>query len=336
MATPLLIPSDSAKIITDLIFHPQNQKNTQHLLCRRDRMESYAKKKLHGQEDFREFLISYLTSSSAYFANTNINQYFQLQPEKIDVFLAKTIVVELLKLKALAVEIEKKVAPYRIPLSLVSKDTKPCNITANIYMYCIKEGAVLVLAMKMFGDIIPRHNNEYHLNFYFSPITFLDFVDESREIPKIISETGVLNFFNMCIAKLFTIFMNKASMAIEQTEWSVADQEALDSLTPKEKELLDLYLPIFNRYGDIDVKIDALIEEIEGLWNKGTSSQNRWVVFSPSYCLPTWFENFYNSLMDHDKEYLRNIDPNNITEQDKAGLLVLLVEYKNLLIKGLQ
>ena len=25
-APPLLIPSDSAKIITDLIFHPQNQK----------------------------------------------------------------------------------------------------------------------------------------------------------------------------------------------------------------------------------------------------------------------------------------------------------------------
>ncbi len=76
-------------------------------------------------------------------------------------------------------------------------------------------------------------------------------------------------------------------------------------------------------------------EEIEGLWNKGTYSQNRWVVFSPSYCLPTWFENFYNSLMDHDKEYLRNIDPNNITEQDKAGLLVLLVEYKKLLKRGL-
>ncbi len=89
-------------------------------------MESYAKKKLHSQEDFREFLISYLTSSSAYFANTNINQYFQLQPQKIDVSLAKTIVVELLKLKALAVEIEKKIAPYRIPLSLVSKDAKPC------------------------------------------------------------------------------------------------------------------------------------------------------------------------------------------------------------------
>lgn len=298
-------------------------------------MESYAKKKLHSQEDFREFLISYLTSSSAYFANTKINQDFQLQPEKIDVSLAKTIVIELLKLKALAIEIEKETAPYRIPLSLVSKDAKPCNIDTDIYMYCVKEGAVLVLVMKMFGDIIPRHNNEYHLNFNFSPITFLDFVVESREIPKIITETKILNFFNLCIVKLFTIFMNQASMSIEQKEWSIADQGALDSLTPKERELLDIYLPIFNRYGDIDVKIDALIEEIEGLWDKGALSQNRWVVFSPSYCLPTWFENFYNSLMDYDKEYLSNIDPNNITEQDKAGLLVMLKEYKDLLKKGL-
>jgi hypothetical protein len=334
MATPLLIPSDSAKIITDLIFHPQNQKNTQHLLHRRDRMESYAKKKLHSQEDFREFLISYLTSSSAYFANTKINQDFQLQPEKIDVSLAKTIVIELLKLKALAIEIEKETAPYRIPLSLVSKDAKPCNIDTDIYMYCVKEGAVLVLVMKMFGDIIPRHNNEYHLNFNFSPITFLDFVVESREIPKIITETKILNFFNLCIVKLFTIFMNQASMSIEQKEWSIADQGALDSLTPKERELLDIYLPIFNRYGDIDVKIDALIEEIEGLWDKGALSQNRWVVFSPSYSLPTWFENFYNSLMDHDKEYLSNIDPNNITEQDNDGLLVMLKDYKCRLENG--
>ena len=122
---------------------------------------------------------------------------------------------------------------------------------------------------------------------------------------------------------------------MEQKEWSKADQDALDSLSPKERELLDLYLPIFNRYGDIDAKIDALIEEIEGLGYEGALSQNRWVVFSPSYCLPTWFENFYNNLIDHDKEYLSNIDPNNITEQDKAGLLVMLKEYKDLLKKGL-
>lgn len=72
-------------------------------------------------------------------------------------------------------------------------------IDTDIYMYCVKEGAVLVLVMKMLGDIIPRHNNEYHLNFNFLPITFLDFVVESREIPKIITETEILNFFNLVL-----------------------------------------------------------------------------------------------------------------------------------------
>lgn len=182
--------------------------------------------------------------------------------------------------------------------------------------------------MKMCGDIIPRYFEDYHLNFNFSPITFLDFDIEAKNIPEIIIETKELNLFNRCISILFSIFIDQAALATEQMEWDEADQKALDSLTPKENELLGLYLPIFHRYGDTDSEIAAITYEIQDKWNRLGIIRYEWVIFSPSYCLPTWFEHFYNSLTENEKKYLNMINPNKITIQDNKNILILLKKFK--------
>jgi len=327
MEIPIKIPSDSAKIITNLVLNFESLKKSNHLINdRKSRLETVAKKPLLNLEDIRGFLISFLTNSTAYFSNTRINRNFV--PVNIDDSLLKIIASELSKLKDKANELEKNV-PYKIPLYMVSNDTKPCIVNTNIYMYCVKDNAVLVLVMKMYGDIIPRLFDDYHLRFNFSPITFLDFEIEAENIPNIIIVTEKLNLLNQYVSILFSLFTNQASIAIEQMEWEEADQRALNSLNPKERELLDLYLPIFDRYGDLDPDINEIIDEIQELWNKLEINLDEWVIFSPSYCLPTWFEDFFNHLIQDDKEYLYKINPNKITPENNSKVLIFLIDYKS-------
>lgn len=137
MKIPIKIPPDSAKIITSWILDPKSTKKSKHLLRDRiDRLKAIAKKPLLNQEDIEKFFVSFITNSTAYFSNTNINRNFILT--NIDNSLAIIISSELFKLNAQAIEIEKSITPYKIPLCLLSKDTKPYNVNTNIYVYCVK------------------------------------------------------------------------------------------------------------------------------------------------------------------------------------------------------
>jgi len=73
---------------------------------------------------------------------------------------------------------------------------------------------------------------------------------------------------------------------------------------------------------------EETIDKIHDMWNSSGRAQLEWVIFSPSFCLPTWFQDFFNQLSQEDKEYLYNIDPNKMAIADNHKVLTLLKKYK--------
>jgi len=322
---PIKLNRDSATIIANWVVNPANPKHSKHLLeDRLERMEHTAGRVLPSKEDIELFLTDFLNGCNVYFSTAYVG-YNQKVPEVVDQSLSDDI-ISVITEALLHAEKIKLPNGKRAPLWLIGQKLEPRNVDKLIYMYCVKDKAVLILSMEIHGVLVPRMD-DWSLNFKFFGITFLNFEIEAEHIPSYIMASDLLFKINYCISLMFPIFMNQANIISQHYEEEKADEEALARLSSIQRKLLNVYLPIFDRYGDLDIRIDLVITKIEDRWRELGVTEYEWVIYSPSYCLPTWFEHFYEPLSIEEKIFLDKVDPNNITESDIIEIEKLLKEF---------
>lgn len=327
MRIPIKLNHETSEIIIGICT--KQEKGYRHMLHDRiDRIENVAGHKFGSISEVQIFLKEFLVNSEVYFSTTRLNSRSNI-PERINESISNEIIAVISELVSES-KLQQEKLGFQLPLSVLGNKKTPRIIKSLVYMYCIKGNGVLILAMNFSGDIIPRLD-DWVLNFAFGAITFMDFESEAHYIPPAIASNVILKRINTSISVMFLSFINQASIIAEHYEGVESDERALNSLLPEQKEILNIYLPMFNRYGDIDQRIKSIIDTIEAYWTEQKLSDCEWIIFSYSYCLPYWFEMFYKLLAEEDKRYLQTINPNMISIENIERIIILLEEFKRVL-----
>ena len=309
---------------------------TRHLLVERvERLRQATKREINNKNELRDTLEKYLINSKIYFSCLRISP-FHNTPENISPKASETsqeILYFLTEAAKRAKDMKDKInIDIKIPLQLVSHQIKQCLINDKMYIYCIKDKHVLVMAGKIKGNLSPNNFADvWHLSFGFTGITFLNFEDTADFIVETIKNNQYLSKYNMLMLCLLPVFKAQAG-DIEQhyIEQSI-DDEALLTLNENEKKLLGIYMPIFDRYGDADQRILKQCEYIFEIYKKNYSQKVEYIIFSPSYCLPSWFKDFFNYLSLEEQKILEELDLNKWSEKQLMKVISLLenfIEFK--------
>lgn len=198
MEIPVQISYDSAYVITSRVLRSSTSKQKRHLFQDNlDRMQQVSGQDLETGDAIEGFLIDFLKGSSVYFSTTLINHNVT-NPNRVNVELPTEILDVIDKLTTEVKKIKEEKG-FHFPLYLVGNAFKSHNVNSQVYMYCIKSGAVLVMATGIKGDIVPRLD-EWVLSFRFTPITFLNFELEAEHIPKTILNNPLLKKVNYLVS----------------------------------------------------------------------------------------------------------------------------------------
>ena len=323
------IDTASAKQIAHLIT---GKGATRHLLVERmDRLRQATKSEIKYKDEPRDILEKYLINSKIYFSCLRISP-FHKTPENISLEASETsqkILGFLTEASNRVKEIrDKNNIDIKIPLLLVSNQIKQCFINDKMYIYCVKDKDVLVMAGKIKGNLSPNNFADvWHLSFSFTGITFLNFENTANLIVGTINNNKYLSKYNTLMLYLLPIFKAQAADIEQHYIEQSMDEEALLMLNPKEKKLIGIYMPIFDRYGDADQRILNSCECIFKFYKNNYPQLVKYIVFSPSYCLPSWFKDFFIFLSLEEQEFLEELDLNKWSEEQLINIINLLENF---------
>ncbi len=328
MQLPLKIDNTSAQQIAFLITH---KGATRHLLKDRlNRLKEVAKRPLKEIPQIQKFIKEFLTDANIYFSFLRISPFHPIT-NNVESLTTKRVILFLEEAFKLTQKLKNSISSnIEIPIPLVGNRLTHHKINDQMYIYCIKGDDVLVLSGKIRGNIAPENiSNIWHLTFEFVGITFLNFENTGNYIISEIENSKNLTKYNMLLSWLFPIFQTQAEEIELHSTWEKIDRDQLATLSDQEEKLLGIYLPIFDRYGDADPRILKLCNQILDYYKKYLPDLSHWVVYSPSYCLPIWFVDFYEFLNKEDQIFLDNLDLNEWTDAQLLKIISLLQKFLN-------
>jgi len=329
---PIKIDAASAREIVWAITHENREKKSRHLLKDRlSRLKQVAKKPLQKDVDIKEFLKTFLSNANLYFSFLHISPFHSV-PQNIYRIITKQVENFFEEAYKYIQETKQQLPNQRlkIPLAVVGHKLSHFEINETMYIYCIKGKNVLVLAGIIQGKVAPQDLTDYwHLSFYFNGITFLNFEHTADFIRDTIENDNRLKRYNAVLSWFFPIFKIQASEIEEHRIEKKIDKETLSFLSKHQKKLLGIYLPIFDRYGEADGQILNLCDEILKLYTKMSSEAPQWIIYSPSYCLPAWFVDFFSWLSQSDQNFLEKLDRNIWSQDEILHIVSLLRTFLN-------
>ncbi len=280
MNLPLILKDLDAKRIAWIITHENRYHRSQHLIKDRlGRLEQAAGHSLRNNGEVRLFLQEFLTGSSLFFSFLYICASL---PDNVESIGTRRI---------------EKYIRFVGNLFSNKEISHKYNHIINeheIYLYCVKKPYVLVLRASIKGKLFTLFNL-WNILFDFIPITFRGFRNDADRIINIICSNDRLKRYNSYLSSAFSVFKNQTSEIEQHKADELLDSQAIESLSEFEHMLLGLYLPIFDRYGDADYRILTECDLIFNIYKNNSSEEDpQWIIISPSYGLPIWFEDFFN------------------------------------------
>jgi hypothetical protein len=328
MKCPIILKELDAKRIAWIITQDNRKHRNQHLLADRlERLEKAAGHSLRDDKDIHIFLEEFLTGSSLFFSYLYIRAKIPDNVESIGVHRFNNY------FKYIGNLFSTKEINYKFNHIINERE---------IYVYCVKKSNVLILSGIVKGKLSPAlWTNLWNISFDFQGITFRGFRKDADRITEKILNNKYLNKYNRCLTSSFSIFKAQTLEIEEHKECELIDSQAINSLSEFENMLLRIYLSIFDRYSDQDDRILSECDIIYNIYKDNSSEESpQWIISSPSYSLPIWFEDFYNALCDDDRLFLKQLDLNSFTEEEIMHIVDILklfrssIMYKSNPIKG--
>lgn len=329
---PIKIDKPSANYIVETITRKDRKKNTRHLLeDRLIRLETVGQRSLKTDVEVKKYLKNFLSDAELYFSFLKIspfrplveNSYSMIAEQINDFFIEANKYIQKIKKQL-------KNKELKIPLAVVGHKLSHYEINETMYIYCIKGKNVLILAGEIKGKLAPQDFIDYwHLFFDYKSITFLNFEDTADHIRTSIENDDRLKNYNSALSWFFPFFEAQANEVENHRIKEEIDKNSLSSLSLYQKKILGIYMPIFDRYGDADSRIMNLCDKILSCYKELYPKITQWVIYSPSYCLPIWFVDFFSYLSNESQVFLEELDLNKWTSNEIIHIVDLLDLFLN-------